>query len=126
MIDPPDFSKIRDVVLSGDEDPIDAEGLNVSTGIVLLEGDGRLWLFEPLNHFGGYEHTFPKGRVESLTYQQNAHKELFEETGLLGEITGIIGDFVGDTTVTRYYLGVPAGGEPTCGNETQAVKLVSF
>lgn len=27
--------------------------------------------------------------------------------------------------MTRYYVGVRAGGEPTCGDETQAVKLVT-
>jgi ADP-ribose pyrophosphatase YjhB (NUDIX family) len=75
----------------------------------------------------GYQHTFPEGRVETgLTYQQNAHEEVFEETGLLGDITGLIGDFVGDTTMTRYYVGIRTGGEPTGGSETQAVKLVTI
>ncbi len=50
---------------------------------------------------------------------------MFEETGLRGKITGLIGDFIGDTSMTRYYVGVRTGGEPTCGAETQAVKLVT-
>src|SRR4051794_29274147 len=116
----PDFSAIPDIDLGHADGPIDAQGKKVSTGIVLFEPDGRFWIYEPRNHYGGYEHTFPKGRVEpGLSYQQNAHKEVFEETGLLGKITGVVGDFAGDTTVTRYYVGIRAGGEPTCGAETQ-------
>lgn len=121
-----DFGAIPDVDLGEQDGPIDAKGQAVSTGVVLLE-DGKIWIYEPLNHYGGYQHTFPKGRLEhGLTRQQNAHKELFEETGLLGKITGVVGDFLGDTTVTRYYLGERTGGEPTCGSETQAVKLVAL
>src|SRR5438128_1786767 len=109
---PPDFSAIPDVDLGDADGSIDAKNKKVSTGIVLFEDGGRFWIYEPLNHFGGYQNTFPKGRLEEgLTYQQNAHKEVFEETGLLGKITGLIGDFAGDTTMTRYYVGVRTGGE---------------
>jgi 2'-5' RNA ligase/8-oxo-dGTP pyrophosphatase MutT (NUDIX family) len=117
----PDFSTIPDVAL------IEAKYQRVSTGIILVDGDGKLWLYEPRNHYGGYEHTFPKGGVEKgLTPQQNAHKELWEETGLHGRIFGVLGDFKGDTTTTRYYVGVRTGGEPTEGDETFAVKHVTF
>src|SRR3954452_18248980 len=110
----PNFAALSDADLGDLDGPIDAKGLKVSTGIVLFEPDGRLWIFEPRGHYGGYQHTFPKGRLEKgLTYQQNAHKEVFEETGLLGDITGLVGDFVGDTTMTRYYVGIRTGGEPT-------------
>lgn len=126
MSSKPDFAAIADVDLGAADAPIDAKGMQVSTGIVLFDENEKIWIYEPLNHYGGYQHTFPKGRVEhGLTRQQNAHKEVFEETGLLGRITGVVGDFRGDTTMTRYYVGVRAGGEPTCGDETQAVKLVS-
>jgi ADP-ribose pyrophosphatase YjhB (NUDIX family) len=70
--------------------------------------------------------TFPKGGVEKgLTAQQNAKKELWEETGLHAHITGVVGDFKGDTGVTRFYEGVKTGGIPTVSDETQAVKSVS-
>ncbi len=117
----PDFSTIPDVNLNEGI----LSGKVLSTGIVLFDEDEKIWIYEPLNHFGGYKNTFPKGRVEKeLTYQQNAHREVHEETGLLGTITGLIGDFAGDVTMTRYYAGVRTGGEPTCGPETQSVKLV--
>lgn len=122
----PDFARIPDVDVGSDDGRVDAKGKHVSTGVVLFDDGGRIWIYEPRNHYGGYQHTFPKGRLEpGLTRQQNAHKELFEETGLPGKITGVVGDFRGDTTMTRYYIGVRTGGKATCGAETQAVKLVT-
>jgi 2'-5' RNA ligase/GNAT superfamily N-acetyltransferase/ADP-ribose pyrophosphatase YjhB (NUDIX family) len=99
----------------------------ISTGIIMMEPDGRIWIYEPLNHFGGYEHTFSKGGLEDgLTAQQNAHKELWEEMGLQAEVVGYLGDYEGDTSTSRFYLarrtGVPR--EPD-GGETEAVKLVT-
>jgi ADP-ribose pyrophosphatase YjhB (NUDIX family)/predicted kinase len=107
----------------------------VSSGMVLREPDGRTWVFEPKGHFGGYEHTFPKGMVEKgYSPQQNAHKELFEETGLRAEITGHLGDYKGTTGVTRFYTATRTGGEPLPpdptpfvegSRESAAVKLVT-
>lgn len=120
----PDFASIPDVDLG--EKPIDAGGKRTSSGIILRHPNGDVTLFEPKNHYGGYEHTFPKGGVEDgLTAQQNAHKELWEETGLHAHITGLVGDYQGDTSVSRYYTGVLTGGEPTTGPETEAVKTVA-
>lgn len=119
----PDFSTIPDQDI--EEEKKLPKG-RVSTGVILLEPDGRVWIYEPKNHYGGYEHTFPKGGLErGLTPQQNAHKELWEETGLHGEIFDVLGDYKGDTGVTRYYVGRRTGGEPTTGPETEAVKLVT-
>jgi hypothetical protein len=43
-----------------------------STGVVMVE-DGKVWVYGPKNHFGGYELAFPKGKLElQLTPQQNA------------------------------------------------------
>lgn len=121
----PDFSQRKDDL--PDEPPIDAPpGTRVSTGIILRDKDGRVTLIEPRNHYGGYIHTFPKGGVEpTLTPQQNAHKELWEETGLHAHITGVVGDFKGDTGTSRYYLGVRTGGEATPSKETEGIKTVT-
>lgn len=117
------WSKVKDVRLR--EPPL-PKG-SVSSGVVVVEPDGRLWLIEPTNHFGGYVHTFPKGKLEpELTSQQNAMKEAFEETGLETRIHGFIGDFKGTTGTTRYYLARRTGGMPWTSHwETQAVKLVT-
>lgn len=98
----------------------------ISTGVLVQEADGRIWVVEPKDHYGGYEHTFPKGKLEaSLTAQQNALKELYEEAGLAAEITGYIGDFQGQTGTTRYYLAKRTGGAPWMTQwESQAVKLI--
>lgn len=120
----PHFGSIPDVDLG--EQPIETGGKRASSGIILRHPNGDVTIFEPRNHFGGYQHTFPKGGVEAgLTPQQNAHKELWEETGLHARITGLVGDYAGDTSVSRYYTGVLTGGEPTAGPETEAVKTVS-
>ena len=121
----PDFAQRTEDLPN--EPPIDAEpNARISTGIILREPDGRMTLIEPRNHYGGYIHTFPKGGVESnLTPQQNAHKELWEETGLHAHITGVVGDFKGDTGTSRFYLGVRTGGDPTPSDETQAIKTVT-
>lgn len=109
------------------EPPLDLQGLKVSAGIIIVEDDGRIWLAEPTGHFGGYEHTFPKGGLEpGLTLQQTARKEVFEETGIQAEIVDYLTDGKGTTSMTRYYIGKRVGGNPlSMGWESQAVKLVT-
>lgn len=96
-----------------------------SSGAVITEPDGRVWLVKPSHGFGGYDHTFPKGTLEpGLTLQQNAMKEVFEEAGLQIEITGVLGDFKGTTSMTRYYTAKRVGGAPwTAHWETERVVL---
>lgn len=98
-----------------------------SSGAILMEPDGRMWLVEPKGHYGGYDATVPKGGVEKeLNPRQNAVKEIFEETGLQAKLTGYIADMEGDTTVTRYYLGERVGGDPKlAGPEAASVRLVT-
>ena len=69
---------------------------------------------------------FPKGKLEpGLSMQQNAVTETHEETGLHAQITGHLGDYDGDTSTTRYYIGKRIGGNPAdMGWESQSVKLV--
>lgn len=101
----------------------------ISTGVVMYEPDGRIWIVEPANHFGGYNHTFPKGRMEEgLSPHANAAKEVWEESGLIPEIEGFLGDFEGDTSITRYYYGRRLDGDPADfgQDETWATKLVPF
>lgn len=101
-------------------------GKHLGSGVIIKEPDGRVWVVEPANHFGGYAHTFPKGTAEpGLSLQANAIKEAFEESGLKVKITGHLGDVERDTSVARYYSAVRVGGSPSAaGWESQAVKLV--
>lgn len=98
-----------------------------STGLIMQEPDGRIWLYKPTKGYGGYDYTFPKGGVEKgINPQANAIKEGFEETGLKGKITGYHGDYEGDTSVSRFYTAEREGGDPTQhGWEAEAVVLVS-
>lgn len=102
------------------------KGKPEAAGVVIREGDGRIWLVAPTNGFGGYAWTFPKGRVEAgLTRQASAIKEAFEEVGLQVELEAYFLDADRSTTRTRYYFAKRAGGMPaSMGWESQAVALV--
>lgn len=101
-------------------------GKKPASGSVILEPDGRVWLVAPSNGFGGYQATFPKGRVEhGLNRRATAIKEAFEESGLHVRLTGFLIDSDRTTTYTRYYRAERLGGNPAdMGWESQAVHLV--
>lgn len=101
-------------------------GKRAASGVVIEEPDGRVWVIHPTNAFGGYQSSFPKGGLEEgLSLQAGALKEVYEETGLKVEITGLVGDFQRTTSVCRMYRARRTGGDPTsCGWETQGVSLV--
>lgn len=119
----PVWKEIPDVAMA--EPPM--PGGKVSTGVVVVEPDGRIWIVEPTGHFGGYKRTFPKGGLSAgLTGQQNALKELWEESGLVGEVTGFVGDFAGTTGTSRYYIAKRIGGAPwKSGVESSSVQLAT-
>jgi ADP-ribose pyrophosphatase YjhB (NUDIX family) len=123
----PEFWKGHKEVDLGESPLVASQGKKPASGVIIVEPDGRMWLVEPTNHFGGYEHTFPKGKTEpGLSLQQNALKEAYEESGLEVEIVGHVGDFEKSTSTTRYYLARRKGGEPWKSHfESQTVKLVS-
>lgn len=112
-----------------DEPPMPVvAGKAPASGVVVIEPDGRVWVVSPSNGFGGYEHTFPKGKLdpkEGLGLRANAVKEVFEESGLCVELTGFLCDSIRSTSVTRYYLAVRVGGNPAAMKwESQATHLV--
>lgn len=102
------------------------KGKRISSGVLIEEPDGRVWIYEPKDHYAGYEHTFPKGSQEKgFSLQQTAVKEAFEESGLDVELTGYLGDFEKSESVTRYYTAKRRGGDPGDAHwESQSVKLV--
>lgn len=97
----------------------------ISAGLILIR-DGSACIVKPSNGFGGHEWTFPKGKIEqNETLEDAAVRETEEETGYLGIITATLGDYPGDTTVTRFYTGDVIGGDLTAhGNETEEVMWV--
>lgn len=103
-------------------------GMRMAAGAVVIEPDGRLWIVAPSNAFGGYQATFPKGRVErDVSLQATAIKEVWEESGLLVELTAFLGDFRRTQTFTRFYLARRIGGHPAdMGWESQAVHLATL
>jgi ADP-ribose pyrophosphatase YjhB (NUDIX family) len=102
-------------------------GLTLGAGVIIREPDGRIWLIKPTGRFGGYDHTFPKGRADKdLTLQATAIKEAFEETGLQVEITSFAGDVLRSTSLARYYFAKRIGGTPVdAGWEAEGVTLAS-
>jgi 8-oxo-dGTP pyrophosphatase MutT (NUDIX family) len=103
-----------------------AKGL-ISAGTVIIDPSGRVLLRRPTNGYGGYAWTFAKGRVDSgESFEATAARETKEETGWACEIGAAIGDFVGDTSVTRFFLATPlvfvSAPDP---DETEATAWVS-
>lgn len=84
-------------------------------GVMIKEADGRVWIVQPTGQFGNRKFTLPGGGVEKgLTNQQNALKEVWEETGLQVKITGHLGDFKDSNNGNngRLYVGERIGGQP--------------
>ena len=73
---------------------------------VVIATDGRILLREVKNHFDGYVWTFPKGRPDPKEAPSDtALREVLEESGAAARIlTPIKGEFLGGTTVNRYFL----------------------
>jgi ADP-ribose pyrophosphatase YjhB (NUDIX family) len=116
----------KDVEIPGEPAKIFTKGgKRVSTGVIMVEEDGRIWIISPTGEYGGYKNTFPKGTLtEGLSQQANAIKEVWEETGLQSEILGYLGEYEKGSSYTRYYIGRRIGGNPTLmAEETEAVKL---
>ena len=61
-----------------------------SSGVVIVEGDGRVYIRKVANNYMGYKWSFAKGQVKpGLTLEENALKELREEMGLEARIVGV-------------------------------------
>ncbi len=123
---PPDDAT-RLALLELDEPPFTPPpGLAPAAGAVVVEPQGRVWLVHPTNGFGGYQATFPKGRVDrSTSLHVTAVGEVYEETGLQVAPFAFLADSRRSTTYTRYYLAKRIGGSPAAmGWESQAVSLV--
>jgi 8-oxo-dGTP pyrophosphatase MutT (NUDIX family) len=101
-------------------------GLKAAAGAVVVEPHGRVWVVHPTNGYGGYQTTFPKGRVApGSSLRETAVREVYEESGLVVEIIGFLVDSPRSTTYTRYYLARRRAGSPAdMGWESQAVSLV--
>jgi len=116
----PDEFPIKDLVNKDLKEPPlpKIEGKHPAAGIIMQEKDGRVWTVTPMNYYGGYVNTFPKGTIEKgETPQEAAIREVHEETGLVAKITGYVGDFERTTSITRYYLGERVGGTPQDADE---------
>lgn len=110
----------------GEPELIATGGGKRSAGIVLVDDRGWLTIREPANHYGGYQWSYAKGRIDAgETPRETGRRELTEETGLTGRIIGTVGDFKGDVGITRFYVGVRTGGEQRPSAETWAFKTVS-
>lgn len=105
-------------------------GLRAAAGIVVIEPDERVWIYEPRGHWGGHQHAFPKGRVDEqhvskTALHRTAVRETLEEVGIHATITGFLADFSFFGHQTRYYLGRRIGGDPCQAHwEADSIKLV--
>ena len=105
---------------------VPVSGQVTSSGVVLLDSEGRVYVRKVAGGFAGYDWSFAKGRLEpGLSSEENALRELREEMGLEARIVGVLGDYEGQTGFTRFFVGEVTGGDPSAhGEETDEVRLV--
>lgn len=98
--------------------------LNTKDQVIGFKGP-LVVMVHPMNDFGGYTLTFPKGTVDKgESLEKTAVREVWEETGLTCKPVAFLGDFKGGSSVTRMYIGYLTGGNPhVAGKETDAVTL---
>ena len=93
-------------------------GLKKSSGVVVREPDGRVWVVAPSNAFGGYKATFPKGRLDGKSAKVTALIEAFEESGLRVRLLSHLsrGFFRGESfsAATQTMLHAPATTRVRC------------
>lgn len=99
------------------------DGKSKAAGLVMVEDDGRVWIVEPKE--GVYDNTFPEATVsQNLSVQKSALKSAFIGAGLEAEITGLLGDFAGADSVSRFYTARRTGGSPWLhSDKNQSVRL---
>jgi ADP-ribose pyrophosphatase YjhB (NUDIX family) len=117
-----------------DLDAIDAfadaqKGKRLTSGVVMVEPDGRVWVLSPKNEFAGYQNTWIKGGVdEGESTAQAAVREMREEAGFSVEIDSYLGDYMNTdkTGIARMYIGHRTGGGPLGAHlkETYKVRLL--
>lgn len=122
----PDFTQSVNPNIDEPPFPDIPKGKHPAAGVVVTEPDGRVWLVQPWKRYGGYRNTFPKGTLDKSEHpQEAAAREVWEETGLVVQITGHLADVERTTSVTRFYEGKRIGGAPWAhGKETYAVRLM--
>jgi 8-oxo-dGTP pyrophosphatase MutT (NUDIX family) len=113
---------------------------HLSAGVVAVvpagttfSGKGKLFtspvpcfvMVHPMNEFGGYTLTFPKGTVdEGEGFTKAAVREVREETGLAVRPVAYLGDYHSGSSVSRFFIGDIKGGKPHgAGKETDSVLI---
>ena len=78
----------------------------LSYGGVVINGQSKVLLREPQDHFGGYAWTFPRGSCHNgETPEQAVVREVMGETGIIGRIEIQIPEaFEADSTLNTYFL----------------------
>lgn len=122
--------------------PYISGGKHVSAGIIAIVpagstislGSGKtvlpyasVVLYHPMGNFGGYKLNIPKGTVdkgESLL--MTAVREFHEETGLTAKPVAYLGDFRGNQSMTRLYMGYVTGGHPAKKTQPEECDAVTF
>ncbi len=102
-------------------------GKHRSVGGVVFNVVGKILLFEPKSHYGGYAWTFPKGRAnDAESPERTALREVKEETGVEAQILDeISGTFEGETTLNRYFIMWCIRESSPRTDETETVRWVA-
>lgn len=86
----------------------------------------QVLLISPKGSYGGYQWTFPKGRVdEGENLVKTAKREVKEESGIEASILpgGYLGVEEGTSSFTHYYMMVRTGGQEGVGTDGESGKV---
>jgi len=117
-----------------DSDAPAANSIFIAVTAVVLDSAGRLLVIRRADNG---RHALPGGRHElGESMAQAAVREVFEETGIKAEITGLVGIYSDPEHVVGYsdgrvrqefsicFRGRPVSGEPTTSDESTEVRWV--
>ena len=109
--------------------PDKADWRDRSYGAIVYNSAGQILLREPSGHYGGYAWTFSKGKMDSPDEKpiDVATREVGEETGITGTITGYLPGAFKGTTGTTYFFLIKATGQDKgkMDDETKSTKWVT-
>jgi ADP-ribose pyrophosphatase YjhB (NUDIX family) len=99
-------------------------------GGIIINKSKEVLLVKPANCFGNYEYTFPKGRALSWELPiETAIREVFEESGVVvnkREIYVLDGEYLGESSINRYYLMKPEKLTNEFDWETESIHWCSY
>lgn len=116
--------KLREAATSSFDWDVEREPRRAAGGVV-IDQNSQILLRAPANAFGGYVWTWPKGGLDpGESHRDTAVREVEEETGWRAKVLERVGEYRGDTSITRIYLMRPVARVGDPDEETERIAWV--